>query len=219
MGRKMDWFAQIDGYCERLDPSYWAEPINAITNLSFIIAAAVMWPRSAGLPMARVLCVILFAIGLGSYLFHTHATAWAAMADVVPIGLFILIYLFAINRNVVPMRTLRAFLATLLFFPFAAIMVPILNQIPFLRISNFYWTVPILLMIYGVFLRHKVELVRGFWIGAAILSVSISFRSLDMRLCGALPIGTHFLWHVLNGVMLGWMIEVYRRHMLAGRTA
>jgi hypothetical protein len=27
--------------------------------------------------------------------------------------------------------------------------------------------------------------------------------------------GTHFLWHILNGLMLGWMIEVYRRHMLA----
>lgn len=215
----MDWFAQIDGYCERTDPSYWAEPINAITNLSFIIAAIIMWPRSAGVPMARMLCVILFAIGLGSYLFHTHATAWAAMADVVPIGLFILVYLFAINRDVVSMRTSRAFLATLLFFPFAAIIVPVLNQIPFLRISNFYWTVPILLMIYGVFLRHKVELVRGFWVGAVILTVSISFRSLDMRLCGALPLGTHFMWHVLNGVMLGWMIEVYRRHMLAGRTA
>lgn len=215
----MDWFAQIDGYCERTDSSYWAEPINAITNLSFIIAVIIMWPRSAGVPMARMLCVILFAIGLGSYLFHTHATAWAAMADVVPIGLFILVYLFAINRDVVSMRTSRAFLATLLFFPFAAIIVPVLNQIPFLRISNFYWTVPILLMIYGVLLRHKVELVRGFWVGAVILTVSISFRSLDMRLCGALPLGTHFMWHVLNGVMLGWMIEVYRRHMLAGRTA
>jgi aspartyl-tRNA(Asn)/glutamyl-tRNA(Gln) amidotransferase subunit C len=30
-----------------------------------------------------------------------------------------------------------------------------------------------------------------------------------------IPLGTHFLWHILNGIMLGWMIEVYRRHMLA----
>jgi hypothetical protein len=29
------------------------------------------------------------------------------------------------------------------------------------------------------------------------------------------PLGTHFGWHLLNAVMLGWMIEVYRRHMLA----
>jgi hypothetical protein len=28
-------------------------------------------------------------------------------------------------------------------------------------------------------------------------------------------LGTHFLWHILNGVMLGWMIHVYIRHMLA----
>ncbi|WP_439155026.1 ceramidase domain-containing protein [Yoonia sp.] len=215
----MDWFAQIDGYCERLHASYWAEPVNAVTNLSFIIAAAIMWPRSAGLPIARALCLILFAIGVGSYLFHTHATAWAALADVAPIGLFILTYLFAINRDAVLMRTSWAFLATLLFFPYAALMVPVLNQIPFLQISNFYWTVPVLLVVYAVFLRHQAELARGFLAGAAILTASITFRSLDARLCDALPIGTHFLWHVLNGVMLGWMIEVYRRHMLAGRTA
>ncbi|MBE0412498.1 ceramidase domain-containing protein [Yoonia sp.] len=215
----MDWFAQINAYCERGDASYWAEPVNAVTNLSFIIAAAIMWPRSAGLPMARVLCVILFVIGVGSYLFHTHATAWAALADVVPIGLFILTYLFAINRDAVPLRTNWAVLATLLFIPYAALLVPVLHQIPFVRISNFYWTVPILLMIYAVFLRHHAELARGFWVGAAILTVSITFRSLDARLCAALPIGTHFMWHLLNGVMLGWMIEVYRRHMLAGRTA
>ena len=39
--------------------------------------------------------------------------------------------------------------------------------------------------------------------------------SIDEALCGAFPLGTHFLWHILNGIMLGWMIEVYRRHMAA----
>jgi hypothetical protein len=29
-------------------------------------------------------------------------------------------------------------------------------------------------------------------------------------------LGTHFLWHLLNAVMLGWMINVYVRHR-AGR--
>ena len=38
----MDWTASIDGYCERLDPSFWAEPLNAWTNLAFLLAAAVM---------------------------------------------------------------------------------------------------------------------------------------------------------------------------------
>ena len=48
--------------------------------------------------------------------------------------------------------------------------------------------------------------------GAVLLIASLTFRTLDQPVCGALPFGTHFLWHVLNAVMLGWMIEVWRRH-------
>jgi len=29
----------IDNYCERIDPSFWSEPVNAMTNLAFIVAA------------------------------------------------------------------------------------------------------------------------------------------------------------------------------------
>lgn len=211
----MDWSAQFDSYCERVDLSYWSEPVNAVTNLAFIIAAIVMWRRSAGVPLARVLCAILFAIGVGSYLFHTHATGWAALLDVAPIGIFILTYLFVVNRDIVPMHWGWAAAITAGFIPYAAIMVPILDRIPFLQISNFYWTVPILLFVYAAFLRRKPDIAQGFVIGALILCLSITLRSLDETLCNIWPIGTHFFWHLLNGVMLGWMIHVYTRHMLA----
>ena len=211
----MDWFEQVDGYCERTDFSYWSEPINAATNLAFIIAALVLWRRSTGVPMARVLSVILFATGFGSFLFHTHATLWASVADVVPIGIFILTYLFVVNRDMVPMGGWLAALATALFIPFAAVLLPVLNQIPFIAISNFYWTVPILLALYAVLLRRKPGIAQGFLIGAALLCLSITIRSLDEILCDVIPVGTHFVWHLLNGVMLGWMIHVYTRHMLA----
>jgi hypothetical protein len=59
--------------------------------------------------------------------------------------------------------------------------------------------------------RAARPLHRGLLIGAAILSVSITARSLDLGLCAALPGGTHYLWHILNAIMLGWMIETYRR--------
>ena len=213
----MDWFEQIDGYCERTDFTYWSEPLNAVTNLAFIIAAIVMWRRSAGVPGARVLCVILFAIGVGSYLFHTHATLWAAMADVAPIGIFILTYLFLTNRDIVGMSWWAAFLVTSLFAPYAYVMVPLLDRMPFFHISDFYWTVPLLLLIYAAFLRCVVG--QGFVIGAAILCLSITLRSVDEMWCAHWPIGTHIFWHGLNGVMLGWMIHVYVRHMLAGQGA
>jgi hypothetical protein len=81
----------IDGYCERLEPGLWAEPFNAVSNLAFVIAAAVMWQRCRGEGMAGVLCVSLFVIGVMSGLFHTHAVVWTAMADSLSILIFVLI--------------------------------------------------------------------------------------------------------------------------------
>jgi hypothetical protein len=49
-------------------------------------------------------------------------------------------------------------------------------------------------------------------LGAALLAVSIFFRTIDAAACPAFPIGTHFLWHLLNGAILGWMILVLVRH-------
>ncbi len=205
---------QIDGYCERLGPDYWAEPVNAVTNAAFLIAAFVMWRRvrGQGMPLAVLLVVILAAIGVGSYLFHTHAQVWAAVVDVAPILLFILVYIFAINRDVWHLNTWRAFGLTALFFPYAAATVPVFRLIPGLGDSAGYAPVPLLILIYAVLLRHRApKTALGLAVGACVLIVSITFRSLDVPLCGVWPVGTHFLWHVLNGVMLGWMIEVYRR--------
>ena len=33
----------IDLYCERFGPGIWAEPINALTNLAFLVAAFAAW--------------------------------------------------------------------------------------------------------------------------------------------------------------------------------
>ncbi|MER2507431.1 MAG: hypothetical protein ABTQ27_01600 [Amaricoccus sp.] len=49
-------------------------------------------------------------------------------------------------------------------------------------------------------------------IGALMLSLSLVFRSVDQLVCPVFPVGTHFLWHMLNGAMLGWMIVVLARH-------
>lgn len=211
----MDWFEQVDGYCERTDFTYWSEPLNALTNIAFIIAAVILWRRSAGIPMARLLSGILFAIGIGSFLFHTHATIWASTLDVLPIGVFIVLYMFVVNRDIVPMGSWMAVFATALLIPYAAALVPVFNRIPFLMISNFYWTLPLLITLYAIFLRHRPGIASGFLFGAALLCLSITIRSLDEILCDMIPIGTHFVWHILNGVMLGWMIHVYVRHMLA----
>ncbi|NNF73424.1 MAG: hypothetical protein HKN02_14670 [Rhodobacteraceae bacterium] len=215
----MEWTQYIDGYCERVDPSYWSEPVNAVTNATFLIAAFVMWRRSGGQGLAGVLCVILAAIGIGSYLFHTHAQAWAALMDVVPIAVFILVYIFAANRGFWGLGLWPALGATALFIPYAAVTGPIFAALPFFEISSFYWPVPLLIALYAMALRNRVpDVARGLAIGAGILVVSLAFRSTDELVCDAVPVGTHFMWHILNGIMLGWMIEVYLRHV-AGQSS
>lgn len=216
----MDWTRQIDSYCERLGPDYWAEPVNALTNLAFVIAAAIMWPRVRGLPLAQALCVVLAVIGVGSWLFHTHATAWAALADVLPILIYILVYIYAANRAYWDLRPLPALGLTALFLPYAAATAPLFGMIPGLGSSAGYAPVPLLIAIYALLLRHRLPRVaRGLAIGAGLLIASLIFRTIDEPLCGVVPFGTHFMWHILNATMLGWMIEVYRRHMLAGQAA
>ena len=222
----MDWTRAIDSYCERVGPALLAEPLNAVTNLAFVVAALVMWRRGhrcaavagggQGGGMLRLLCGGLALIGIGSGLFHTVAQSWAALADVGPIVLFILTYLFAINRDVVGLRPLAALGATALFLPYAAAVGAGFAQIPALGSSAAYGPVPVLMLLYAAALRHRAPaLARGFAIGAGLLILSLTARTLDMPLCRALPVGTHFLWHLLNAAMLGWMIEVYRRFCMA----
>ena len=212
-----DLMQQIDGYCERTDFTYWSEPVNAVTNLSFILAAIFMYyrVRDRDMPLAVVLCAITFAIGVGSYLFHTHATVWAVILDVLPIGLYILVYLYGVNTAFCGVPKWRAAGFTALYIPYALVLTPLLEGLPFFGISNFYWTVPILIFAYAAFLRKSYpDTSFNMSAGAALLCLSISLRSIDETFCAGFPLGTHFLWHILNGIMLGWMIETYRRHLL-----
>ena len=97
------WSQQIDIYCERMGPEFWAEPVNAVTNAAFLIAAGwvlVVLRREGRLEAGTgLLLALLTAIGIGSFLFHTVATRWAALADVLPIMLFILAYLALTMRR------------------------------------------------------------------------------------------------------------------------
>ena len=215
----MDWLAAVDGYCERADASYWAEPVNAVTNAAFVIAAIIMWRNSAQVTLARAMCVVLAVIGIGSFLFHTHANRLTAMMDVTPILAFILLYVYAASRHMLGLKGWQAGLATLALLPYAAAGAYLFGQIPGLGGSAAYAPVPVLILFYAWAMRAHPATSRGLALGAAVLVLSLTFRTLDGPLCTALPLGTHFLWHILNALMLGWMIEVYRRHRLAAAGA
>lgn len=209
------WTEQIIAYCERSDFAFWAEPVNAVTNGAFLIAAAVVWPLTRGLSIARAMALVLAMIGLGSFLWHTHATRWAGLADVLPILIFILLYLFAATRDFLGARAWQAGVVTALFLPYAAAFARVLGQIlPGLGANAAYFSVAALIAAYGLWLRDGPT-GRGLLVGAGILCASLGFRMADGIVCEAFPMGTHFMWHILNAVMLGHMIRVYVAHRAA----
>ena len=93
----MGWDIPVDIYCERIDATFWSEPLNALTNAAFIVAAcaAALRYRAAGVRdrFLRTLVGIVALIGIGSFAFHTLATRGAVLLDVIPITIFIYAYL------------------------------------------------------------------------------------------------------------------------------
>jgi hypothetical protein len=209
-------FAPIDAYCERLGPGLWAEPVNAVTNLAFILAALVAAARLGrpAPPLGLTLAVILGAIGVGSGLFHTFANPLTALLDVGAIAAFVLVYIYAVNRHVLGWSGMAAALGLLAFVGYAALAGAGFARLPGFAISAAYWPIALLIAGYGLALRRsRPAFARGLLVGAGILCLSIALRSADLPYCEALPLGTHFMWHILNAVMLYWMIETYRRAM------
>lgn len=215
----MDWSRQIDGYCERLGPDFWAEPLNAATNAAFILAAlvglvtAIRAGRLDG-PVAW-LVGLSFAVGIGSFLFHTYATAWAALTDTTPIMIFILSY-FAIAMNRFAGFGWGRSLLLMGAFLLAMLALSALLRVtlaPIVGGSTSY--VPALLAMLGVGLwlgarGHPAG--RWLVVAAGIFAVSLTFRALDGPLCDVWPAGTHFLWHMLNAVVLGTLLVTLVRH-------
>lgn len=199
----MDWSRPVDLYCERLGPSFWAEPINAITNASFLIAAVaafLLWRRGERDWPALALIAVTFLIGIGSFIFHTVATRGAALFDTVPIAVFIYGYLWLALRRFLG---LSVWMAPGLVIAFGLLSYAEGLVVPRGTLNGSHAYLPALaaLLVVG-WLTREAGPRRLLFSAAAVFAVSIFFRSIDQAVCAALPLGTHFLWHSLNGLVL-----------------
>ena len=200
----MNWSTPVDLYCERLDPLFWAEPLNAVTNVSFLIAAIVafaQWRRGGGKDWpALVLIAVTFAIGIGSFIFHTVATRGAALFDTVPIAIFIYGYLLLALQRFIRLPLWKA-LGLVAVFAVLSYVESALVPRGALNGSHAYLPALAALAFVGWLARDDKPRRLLLW-AAAVFAMSIVFRSIDQTLCQALPFGTHFLWHALNGLVL-----------------
>ena len=193
----------MDVYCERVGPGLLAEPLNAVSNISFLLAAWAAWvlakrtgTLSAGV---RVLIAIAASVGIGSILWHTYPTPLTLILDIVPILVFISWYIWLYTRNVISMRSLFAvayvaafLLVTFLVIPYSDILHGALVYSPGLMVT----------LVLGVFHATERMVARFTLLAAAgVYLAALFFRTIDNEACPVLPIGTHFLWHFLIGLV------------------
>lgn len=198
------WSTPIDLYCERTDPAFWSEPVNAISNIAFLIAAAaafVAWRRSRVRDPAVLLLIgVVVLVGLGSFTFHTVATRGAMLLDVGPIGVFIYGYLLLALRRFLHLSWA---LAIALLLSFIALSTAVDSLVPrtFINGSSGYLPAWAALLIIGALTRSE-PWGRALLAAAAVFTVSIGLRIVDLDICNAVPLGTHFLWHIGNAIVL-----------------
>ena len=100
----LDLNQPVDEYCERTSAAFWAEPVNALSNIAFIIAGYLIlklylrYRNDRNEKISRGFWILLliglvFIVGMGSFFFHTFATLWSLILDVVPIMVFGFIYI------------------------------------------------------------------------------------------------------------------------------
>lgn len=202
----------IDIYCERIGPGFWAEPLNALSNFSFFIAAFFAFKlarQNNALNRGSIILIFLLAvIGLGSFSFHTFATQKAQLADVIPILFYQIAFLLLYSARVMKVAP-HATRSLMIMFALAIVAA---HQIPTDVLNGSVAYLPALFFLgrFAAWHRaHTAEEKDILWLAAGLFTLSLTFRSLDMAFCNDIPLGLHFLWHILNGYVLYLTIRAY----------
>lgn len=201
-------------YCERNSIDFLAEPLNFFTNILFLAFAILLFKNKKILN--KSLPLILFGIGVGSMLFHSMPNNITAFVDIFFIILFIIVFLIQLYNKL----GINIYLSYILSILFVVSCYQFGNffKDSFLKESAFYF--PILLHLYFLkiyfFLFKKIYL-KSFILIPILFSLSLYFRTIDLKYCTFIPLGTHFFWHIINSIMLFLTIKFI--HLIPDRTS
>jgi hypothetical protein len=67
--------------------------------------------------------------------------------------------------------------------------------------SRDYFGVALIMVTLG-FIDFRLNRSKTLLYGFCVFALSLTFRSIDNALCVFNPVGTHFMWHTLNALML-----------------
>jgi hypothetical protein len=208
----------VDIYCERTSASLLAEPLNAVSNLAFIVAGWIAWRefrRSQPFrddPLIVWLITLMPIVGIGSLAFHTLATRWAQWADVIPILIFMLLYLWlAMQRYLRWPKGISAIAG--LAFLLSTVALETMVPVEVLWGGAMYLpTVAACLVIVLAPIDADRQVRRIIAIAVVQFLLGFTLRSLDQPLCTTLPVGLHYFWHISNAVVLYLLVHAAILH-------
>lgn len=207
-------------YCERTDPSFWAEPLNAVSNGAFVLAGlaglVLLWRAGRPDRPAALLIALVFAIAAGSFLFHTMPQRWTLLADVVPIQLFAFFYFGLVLHRFFGLSPAAAILGTLAFLVGSSALATVVGLWlpPAARGSAGYagFALALLGVAFALALRAQIGVARQIALAGLVFALSLTLRSLDGALCQQVPFGLHWAWHLLNATVLYLLLRVAIAH-------
>jgi hypothetical protein len=78
--------------------------------------------------------------------------------------------------------------------------------------SEQYAPVLIALLVFSVLSRRRGHPMWPWvWAATGVFCLSLPFRTIDLAVCSRFAIGGHFVWHVLNGLMAGLLLQMLLR--------
>ncbi len=204
----------VDLYCERTTPALDAEPVNALTNLAFLVAAGIAWrlharhPNPAAAGIIRALIAVTALVGLGSFLFHTVATRWAEWGDIIPIVIFMLLFLWFVLDRFFGWSFWARLLGLLLFVAVTLALEVVLPRTALWGGALYVPALVLLIAISAVLYGRQHDAGEAMFAAAGVFVLSFAARSLDQPICPIFRLGTHFLWHLLNATLLYLLLRV-----------
>ena len=198
-------------YCEGGVGLFYTQPVNTISNIALLIAAYFAYrlirTKHVNNKTVKILPFILAVTGIGSILWHGMPNLLTNFADTLPLSAFVLVSLFflldkLLNKRGLVWKILLAF--TLVETPFIFHILPSLNGfLPYL-----------IVLVFGVFLSYglvkKYKILTPHLVTIIVLfAIAFFFRTIDHTVCPVFSAGTHFIWHILNALVLYLLIRVF----------
>lgn len=191
-------------YCERTGSTeFFAEPLNVLSNIAFILAGFGIYKLLKAKRIQKIeykaALILILLIAIGSFLFHAIPNSYTVILDAVPAILSFALITFIFLSKLIGNRILALLIAVLLiptrFFISSFASTDITSSL----IRNSINASVFLLIILWIFSKYGRVAFEGLGILTVYL-LAIIMRIIDLQVCPAFPIGTHFLWHFFNAL-------------------